>query len=111
MFLKKLDLQFFSEKKDQHDEDVEETEEELEDDIEDAVIQKKKKEHSKKKGDDTPEWMDKLVNKIAEAVNPTQTETKPAETIPVPKAPPVKKEEEAPAPVESKLSKFLKTIW
>jgi len=111
LFIKKLDLQFFSEKKDEHDEEVEETEDELEDDIEDAVIADKKKERDEKKGDETPKWMKQLVSEIKEAVNPTQTETKAPEAIPVPKAPPVKKEEEAPTPVESKLSKFLKTIW
>jgi hypothetical protein len=105
------EFQFFNSKKDEHDEDVEETEEELEEDIEDAVIADKKKERSEKKGDDTPKWMKQLVSEIKEAVNPTQTETKAPEAIPVPKAPPVKKEEEPVIPTESKLNKFLKSLW
>jgi len=111
LFIKKLDLQFFSEKKDEHDEEVEETQEELEDDIEEAVIAEKKKERSEKKGDDTPKWMKQLVSEIKEAVNPKQTEAKAPEAIPVPKAPPAKKEEEPVIPTESKISKFFKTIW
>jgi len=110
LFIKKLDLQFFSQK-DEHDEEVDETEEELQDDIEDAVIAEKKKERTEKKGDDTPKWMKQLVSEIKEAVNPTQTETKAPEAIPVPKAPPVKKEEEPVIPTESKVSKFFKTLW